>query len=238
MALDNGHTTSKEVYVHQISRLREDLADEYFAAVQEEQIPLMASHNVRLVGLWQGIPEQGSWPEIIEIWEYDDMPHCSNLIRIRSESGALGKQLKDWARRRSKWVSSTEGLICTRSAGSPTVAQLAARNSYPVVTLHETIEVLTGRQREYAELVEAFMKPRIMDLLQRELIGIYYSIGWHARRVINVWGVAKSWDDFMLIKREGLAPGDAAAWRYLAPALRTDYRDRFLIPAGFLSRTG
>jgi hypothetical protein len=236
MPLDNGKTTSKEVYVHQVSRLREDLADEYFAAVQEEQLPLMASHNVRLVGMWQGIPEQGNWPEVTEIWEYDDMVHCSSLIRMRHEAGASGKPLKDWGRRRSKWVSSTEGLICTRSAGSPSHAQLAARNSPFVVALHETIEVLTGRQREYAELVDAFMKPRIMDPMHRELIGIYYSVGWHARKVINVWGVARSWEDFVLIKREKPEAGDVAAWRYLAPALRTDYQDRFLIPVPVTTR--
>jgi hypothetical protein len=161
------------------------------------------------------------------------MAHCSGLIRKRHEAGTAGKELKDWMRRRSQWVANTEGLTCTRSAGSPSAAQLAARNTPFVVALHETIEVLTGRQREYAELVDAFMKPRIMDFLGRQMIGVYYSVGWHARRVINVWGVAKSWDQFVLINREKPEAGDVAAWRYLAPALRTDYQDRFLIPAPF-----
>jgi hypothetical protein len=233
MALENGAVTSPEVYVHQINRLRHAALDDLYAAVRDEFVPAMEQLGARLLGYWSAVPEQGNWPETIEIWEYDNMAHCGSVIRARESGAAEGQALRDWLRRRSDWVAETHGLICTRSEGSPSVADLRASGLRAAVTLHETISVRTARQREYVDLVDAFMKPRIMDPLGRRLIGMFYSPNWSARQVFNLWAVAETWPEFTPINMARPDRRDTETWRALAPQIRDDYFDRFLVPAPF-----
>jgi hypothetical protein len=74
---------------------------------------------------------------------------------------------------------------------------------------------------------------KIADSAGHVVLALLYS-PWNCRRAIKIQGMGPEWDDLRPWSTNyGDHSADFALWMKMAPALRDDYNDRFLVPAPF-----
>jgi hypothetical protein len=236
-ATSNEPTSRKyvTVYTHSFNQLRHGNTSDLYDAMQEHQLPAMNAAGARLVGCWESLAEHGHWPESVELWEYDDFDHLRRVLSAMHGPGeGDSKALREWIHRRGDWIASSQGYTCLKSELTPTAADMSKRGLRAAMVIHESMTVASSRQPEYLKVVEDMYWPRIAEPAGRTLIGLYWS-PWKATRAFNLWGTGPDWDSVSIIaNQEGQFRGrDNELWMTLGREIRTDWDDRFLVPAPF-----
>src|ERR1035437_1642641 len=180
------------IYVHQINRLRPGALPGLYAATEETVLPLATRYDVRLLGYWEVLPSQGTWPETIAVWEFDDFAHYTKVLAA-VHGTAHDSDARKWMEQRGEWIASTEGLLCYKSPASPTVEELVQKGLRAVLCCHEYVQCAPARQAEYLELVEEMWWKRVAEPGGRSLIGLFWS-PWKNTRAINIWGQGETWE--------------------------------------------
>ena len=101
------------------------------------------------------------------------------------------------------------------------------------IYLHETVDVLPGRMREYLEGMETVFLP-IGDERRLILSGFFQTAGISGRwpEVVAMWTV-HSWDDHVWQRRSAGSHPNLSMWQEKAITFRTGGFDRLLIPVPF-----
>ncbi len=226
-----GYDPARPIYIHAISKLRNANYDEFYAAIEAECLPIYAEHGLNLHCCWESAPGQGESPELVEIWELRDFAAYSAFVAASHGTGR-DPRLRAWQRLRADWVSSSDSMLCLAHPVSPTIAELKERGVKAKLVLHETIHTNPSRQPDYLDaMVQMWWK--IAEGVGHTVLALLYS-PWNNRRAIKIQGMGPEWDDLRPWSTDyGEHNADFAMWMKMAPALRDDYNDRFLVPAPF-----
>jgi hypothetical protein len=222
------------LYLHEIHKVKPGAMEGLLEAVERRYLPLAARHRIRMVGYWQVAPGQGQWPETVAVWELDDFAHYVELTRRTFSSEHVDKELRDWHYGLGEWIQSSEGLACVPSRLTPTVEQIRARGLKAKLCTHELVHCKPFRQAEYLSIVEEMWWKRVAQPAGRSLIGLYYS-PWKNTRAINIWGQGEDWERCAPMGKgeSWTSDPDVVLWQTLGREIRTDWDDRFLVPAPF-----
>jgi hypothetical protein len=226
-----GYDPSRPIYIHAINKLRNANYEELYAAMEAECLPLYAEHGVHLHCCWESAPGQGESPEVVEVWELKDFPTYTAFVAASHGTGR-DPRLRAWQRLRADWVASSDSMLCLPHPVSPTIAELKAQNVKAKLVLHEVIHTNPSMQADYLDgMVRMWWK--IADSAGHTVLALLYS-PWNNRRAIKVQGMGPEWDDLRPWSTNyGSHSDDFRLWMTMAPALRDDYNDRFLVPAPF-----
>jgi hypothetical protein len=221
------------IYVHQINTIRDGKFAKLYEAVQETAAPIAERLDVRLLGYWETLPSQGLWPQTVAVWEFDDFSHYVRVTEALHGSNREADAQR-WLEQRGEWITSTESLLCYKSALSPTAAELQASGLRAPLCTHEYVHCKPARQAEYLELCEEMWWRRVAEPAGRSLIGLYWS-PWKNTRAINIWGQGETWEECNPMGRTAAWENDVNfdIWQTLGQAIRDDWDDRFLVPAPF-----
>jgi len=90
------------------------------------------------------------------------------------------------------------------------------------------------RQAEYLKILEDFWWKRVAEPAGRQIVGLYYS-PWKNTRAINIWGLGEDWEQCAPMGKgdSWLENPDVNLWQTLGREIRTDWDDRFMVPAPF-----
>jgi hypothetical protein len=225
------------VYLHQIHTVQAHSSiDDLFVAVESDYLPVLAQLDVRLVGYWQTTALQGRTGEAVSVWELDDYRHLQRFNRALYGPDADGRGLREWRRREREWVSRTESLVCEPASTCPTVADLAARGVRAAMCTHEIVHCHPYRHMEYPERLAELWTRRFNDNPDqpktRTTVGLYYA-KWSNTIAINIWSVGDTWDDIVIWDPEWERDPGFDLWNTLGRELRSDFTDRFIVPAPF-----
>jgi hypothetical protein len=226
-----GYDPSRPIYIHAISKLRNADYDELYAAIEAECLPLYAEHGLHLHNCWESAPGQGESPELVEIWELKDFAAYTAFVAASHGTGR-DPRLRAWQRLRADWVASSDSMLCLPHPVSPTTAELKAQGVKAKLVLHETIHTNPSGQADYLDaMVNMWWK--VADSVGHVVLALLWS-PWNNRRAIKIQGMGPEWDDLRPWSTDyGEQNADFAMWMKMAPALRDDYNDRFLVPAPF-----
>lgn len=221
------------IYVHQFNRVRNANFTGLYQAVQETALPIAENLGVRLLGYWETLPSQGFWPETVAVWEFDDFGHYIKVTEALHGSGREPAAQK-WAEQRGEWITSTESSLCYASKASPTVEQLVSSGLRAPLCTHEYVHCMPARQAEYLELLEEMWWRRVAEPAGRSVIGLFWS-PWKNTRAINIWGQGETWEECNPMGRAAVWEDDVdfRIWQTLGQQIRTDWDDRFIVPAPF-----
>jgi hypothetical protein len=226
-----GFDPSRPIYIHAINKLKNSRTEELFTAMEAECLPVFAEHGVHLHSCWESAPGQGMSPESVEIWELRDFATYEKFVAV-SHGPAADPRIKAWKRTRDEWVGETDSMLCLPHPVSPTIAELRERGVKAKLILHEVIHTNPSMQADYLDgMVKMWWK--IADAAGHTVLALIYS-PWNNRRAIKIQGMGPEWDDLRPWTTDyGDHNEDFAMWMKMAPALRDDYNDRFLVPAPF-----
>ena len=222
------------LYLHEIHRVRPGKLGGLLHAVEHDYLPLAERHGIRMVGYWQVAPGQGTWPETVAVWELDDFAHYVDVTRRQFAEAELDPELCQWHEGLGEWVDHTDGLVCFSSDLSPTVSDIRERGLQAKLCTHEMIHCQPARQAEYLRWCEEFWWRRVAEPAGRSIIGLYWS-PWKNTRAVCIWGQGDTWDDVQPFGKDESWADDTnlALWQTLGREIRTDWDDRFLVPAPF-----
>jgi hypothetical protein len=221
------------IYVHQFNRIRDGKFDKLWEAVQETGLPVAEQLGVRLLGYWETVPTSGPWPEAVAVWEYDDFGH---YIKVTEALHSAGREpaAKKWMEQRGEWITATDALVCYKSALSPTAEELHGSGLRAPFCTHEYVHCKPARQAEYLELLEEMWWRRVAEPAGRSIIGLYWS-PWKNTRAINIWGQGETWEECNPMGKGAVWENDVnmKIWQTIGQQIRTDWDDRFMVPAPF-----
>ena len=225
------------VYLHQIHSLhREASVPALYDAMQNDYLPLMDSYDVALVGYWQTTSIQGTSDETVAVWEFEDYRHLERFARSQYERGGGEPAFDEWQRRQHEWIGRTQGLVCEPCATSPTVEELKSLDVRAAMCSHEIVTTAPYRNAEYGRRLHEMHIRRFVqnenDPKERHLIGLYYA-KWSNTVAINIWGDGETWDSVRIWDPEWEKDPNFDLWNTLGREIRSDFYDRFLIPAPF-----
>ncbi|HPG25713.1 MAG: NIPSNAP family protein [Spirochaetaceae bacterium] len=227
----------QRIYIHEINRLRSGRKTELYQAMESRGVPLYQKHGVELVGYWETIMGHGPWPETISLWEFENFGHYENFLRSTYAPSDGNFDLRDWQEEKSEWYSGTDSYLCLASSATPSVADHRKSGIKAKMIVHETMHTEPNRQAEYCEIATEMFWRRVAEPAGCALIGIFFS-PWKNTRAFNFWGMAEEWEDLNLrgVQADGKAwydAEDSKLWNTLGLAIRSDFDDRFAVPAPF-----
>lgn len=222
------------LYLHEIHRVRPGRLPGLLDAVERDWLPIAGRHGIRLVGYWQVPPGQGTWPETVAVWELDDFAHYVEVTRRGYDLDGVDAELRGWHDNLGEWVDHTDGLVCFKSELSPTVSEIRERGLRARMCSHEMVHCAPARQAEYLALCEEMWFRRVAEPAGRSIVGLYWS-PWKNTRAVCIWGQGAEWPDVNPFGRQEswTRDRDFAVWQTLGREIRTDWDDRFLVPAPF-----
>lgn len=227
----------QRIFIHEINRLRTARVSDLYEAMESHGLPLYQKHGVELVGYWETIMGHGPWPETISVWEFQGFDHYQKFLRATYAPTDGNFDLREWQERRSDWYSSTDSHLCLGASITPGVSDHRKSGIKAKMIVHETMHTEPNRQAEYCEIATEMFWRRCAEPAGCSLIGIYYS-PWKNTLAFNIWGMAEEWNDLNLRGAREDGKGwydtkDVELWNTLGLAIRSDFDDRFAVPAPF-----
>ena len=213
------------IYVQETAKLVPSRLDDYLEAAESKQIPLYHDLGIRSVAFWETVTTQGYWPEVISLWELDDLDAYGSILARQYSEGSPGRRFRDWLEQLAEVATSTQGMVLRPSSDTPTLEQLRKQGLSVQGCVHETVKTTPNKTRQYAEHVSRHWKP-IAERHGRSMLGVY-SVSWRNAEVINIWAL-DGWEALNKATRTMPDDRDVWAWTELPMSLRQDWDDRIL----------
>jgi hypothetical protein len=235
----SGASRSPRVYIHEFVEITGHNRAPYFQHITANWSPIgQADRRQRCFGIWGTVGSTARWPEVINLWEYDDWSHLGFNFQVEFDHPTLqDPALADWWAAASSFRSGGFDRILVAADYSPAIDDLCARGVRGHLYAHEMYRCAPG---DAPRLLDALAE-RAIDAYTAHgavLIGAFRTAMVDDREVIALWGFPdwQSWGDFELGYDTSTAMG---AWRAEARSLSNELH-RFLMVDAPLSplRTG
>jgi hypothetical protein len=236
---DSGGSRSPRVYIHEFVDIIGHNRASYFQHITANWSPIgQAERRQKCFGIWGTVGSTARWPEVINLWEYDDWSHLGFNFQVEFDHPTLqDPALADWWAAAASFRSGGFDRILVAADYSPSIDDLCARGVHGHLYAHEMITCPPGGATRYLEALQATgLEAHAQH--GAELVGAFRTAMVDDREVILLWAFPnwQAWADFEL-------GYDTAAnmheWRTQARSLSTELR-RFLMVDAPLSplRTG
>ena len=212
-------------YVQETAKLVPSRVGDYHRAAESTLLPLYRDLGLRPVALWETVTTQGYWPEVIGLWEIDDLEAYASILARQYSEAATARRFGSWLEQLGELATDTHGLVLRPSADTLTLEQLQAQGQNVQVCVHETVRATPNMARQYAEHVSRHWKP-IAERHGRSMLGVY-SVVWRNAEVVNIWAL-DGWDALSMPTRTMPGDRDVWAWTEIAMSLRQDWDDRIV----------
>lgn len=221
-----------EVYIHEIVEAKPGNLAPLRDALRAEFVPLAHDHGLRSVGVFETAETQGSWPELVEIWE---LPDFSSYLRYLDATRS-DPRLIAWQEHKGTFIKRSIAELCLRGPLTKTAAEAQAAFSDHAIWGHEMVEVPPSRQHDYVRMAEQYIRRLIAEPAGRPVHG-HYVAGFNNRLVINLNPFG---EDISTSSMGKFWPGETeykdghkkeqSLWMMLGLEVRLGWTGRFLLP--------
>jgi hypothetical protein len=220
------------IYLHEYINIIGAHRAEYFEHMTVNWREAAIERRQRTFGIWGTLGSTGRWPEVVNLWEYDDWAHLAETF-AHETSGPAGMQ----DRRLAKWWLQAQSM---RSGGydrllipaefSPTIAEVIERGvvGYEVFR-HDVIGIAPGEARNYLAAVELDLVPMMADL-GAVLVGAYRTALRDDSEVILIWAI-QDWATWSAAEQALDSQPAALAWRARTRAMAPNYASHLMCSA-------
>lgn len=213
------------IYLQETVRLVPTRVADYQKAAQSTLIPLYSDLGIRLVAFWETVTSQGYWPEVLSLWELDDLDAYGSILEQQYSGSPRGQRFRSWLEQQAELATGTEGSIMRPSSDTLSLEALREQGMRVDVCVHETVKTTPGMTQRYAEHVSRQWKP-VAERHGRSMLGVY-SVAWRNAEVINIWAL-DGWEALNRATRTMPDDPEVSAWVEIAMSLRQDWDDRIL----------
>jgi hypothetical protein len=186
--------------------------------------------NMLCFGVWATVGSTERWPEVMNIWEFESLPHIAENFRIEFNNPLhQDPTLVAWWSQAANYRSGGYDRLLVGASYSPSIDELIARGVRPEVYYHECVQTAPGQAQTYLDLVQSHWLP-VAASLRLELIGAFRTLMVNDSEVILVWGMP-DWDAWADLEIAYESDPRVAAWRAQTRGIALDWRNKLMVPA-------
>lgn len=195
--------------------------------------------RMRTFGIWGTLGSTGRWPEVVNLWEYENWDHVAEAFA--HETSAPGMQdplLAQWWQKAQSMRRGGYDRLLIPADYSPGIDDLIARGvvDYKVYR-HDLIDVAPGEARNYLAAVETDLIP-LMRSLGVEPAGAYRTALRDDSEVILMWAI-QDWSIWSAAEQAIDNGAAAQAWRARTRSIAPRYSSHVMCSAPLSpTRTG
>jgi hypothetical protein len=220
------------VYLHEYIDIIGAGRADYFEHMTAGWREAAAERRQRTFGIWGTLGSTGRWPEVVNLWEYDDWDHLAETFdhETAGKRGMQDPKLETWWRKAQTMRRGGYDRLLIPSAASPSIAEVIARGIVGWrVFRHDLVGVVPGEARNYLAAVESELVP-LMGRLGATLIGAYRTAMRDDSEVLLIWAI-RDWRTWSALET-GLDEDPAArAWRDRTRAIAPQYSSHLMCSA-------
>ncbi len=188
------------VYIHEFIDIIGHGRAKYMYHMTANWVPVgIAERNQRCFGVWGVVGSTGTWPQVVNLWEYDDWAALGHNFEV--EQRGLGLQdpsLERWWRAAAEFRSGGVDRILVAAPWSPSVADHERSfTAPPAGYVHEHFRVKPGHD---LTLLDAIRDAGIdaYETAGLRLVGAFRRAMAGDDEVIAIWAFAnwQVWADF------------------------------------------
>jgi hypothetical protein len=187
--------------------------------------------RVRTFGIWGTLGSTGRWPEVVNLWEYDNWEHVANTFE--HETGGGGMQdpaLAEWWLKAQTMRRGGHDRLLIPADYSPGITDIVARGivGYRVFR-HDMVTVLPGEAQNYLAAVETELVS-LMAELNVVLVGAFRTAMRDDSEVILIWAI-RDWATWSAAEK-AIDGGEASrAWRARTRTIAPRYSSHLMCSA-------
>jgi len=232
------------VYVLETIKMLPGKRAEYLQAVENEYLPMVKRHGVRLFGFWETWDLHGDSLEARAMWEFDNWVHVRRFTEARYAQGKADKDIGKWDDKVWTWIAHKEAECLTPSISTPPLEALLSKGIRAPVAWMEDVKTVPGKFYQYCEALEVQCAALMEGYMGTGLVGFYLGcVAFTSNEVFNLWRW-DGWDNMDVFDKAAtpyaLLKGEPRPmyremmnWGEIAFSLRTHWTDRLLVPAPF-----
>lgn len=223
------------VYIHEFIDIIGHHRAEYMYHMTANWVPVgLAERNQRCFGVWGVVGSTGSWPQVVNLWEYDDWAALAHNFEVEQRGAGLqDPSLARWWAEAATFRSGGVDRILVAPEWSPSVTELAERfervGRAPAGYAHEHYRTAPGAD---VALLEAIRDGAVEAHAAAglTLVGAFRRAMAADDEVFAVWSFADwaTWGRFEAEAEPPAADNPVAVWRdSVRPIVRS--RERILM---------
>lgn len=201
------------VYIHELIDIVGHNRAKYQHHMTANWVPIaLEERGQRCYGVWSTIGSTGRWPEVVNMWEFEDWNGLVHNFEVETAGGRdQDPSLAEWWATASQFRRGGFDRIVIPDAASDGIEELCANGVRGELYCHEIIRVPPGRAPELLDAVRTTGES-LYEMEGLELVGAFRTAMRADDECITLWACPnwRTWGDF---EQAWDGDGDLARWR-------------------------
>ncbi len=214
---------NERVYLHEYIDIILHHRADYFEHMTVGWKEAAAERGSRTVGIWGSFGSTGRWPEVVNLWEYDNWEMVAKIFA--HESGGKNMQdptLKEWWAKAQAFRSGGWDRLLLPTDYTPGIEEICQKGMIKHrVYCQERINITPGQSETYLDMLGEHFLP-IAKELGMDLIGAYNTALRNDSEAFVIWGI-KTWEDWARIEQAYQKSDKIKAWRARTSGIALDW---------------
>ena len=214
---------SSKIYIHEYIDIIGANRANYFRHMTTDWGRNSAERHQKCFGVWGTLGSTGQWPQVVNLWEYDDWESLAASFAYETGSDTMqDKALETWWLTAQSYRSGGFDRVLIAAPCSPPIEQLCAEGTVvgAKVFLHEIVSIKPGFAPDYLDLVSAYWRAQSKEL-GLHLIGAFRTAMRDDSEVVLIWAM-QEWSDWARVsKAQGSQPFQT--WRAMTKDIALDW---------------
>lgn len=202
-----------KVYIHEFVDINGHNRARYMQHITANWSPIGQSERNQLCyGIWGTVGSTGSWPEVINMWEFEGWEGLSFNLSYEVSSPTLqDPALAEWWAQAEHLRRGGFDRIMVGAPWSRSIEQLVADGVRGALYAHELVKVAPGQAAAFLRLVETQGRA-LVESQGVELVGAFRTAMGDDSECLLLWAIP-SWDTWTTFEQAWEDGGALAAWR-------------------------
>jgi hypothetical protein len=220
-----------KVYIHEFVDINGHNRAKYMQHITANWSPIGQAERQQLCyGIWGTVGSTGSWPEVINMWEYEGWEGLSfNLSYELSSPTLQDPALAEWWAQAEHLRRGGFDRIMVAAPWSRSIDQLVEQGVRGALYAHELVKVPSGKAAELLALVETKGKD-LVEAQGVELAGAFRTAMSDDSECLLLWAFP-DWDTWVSFEQAWEDDGALVAWRDALIGLRATWQRILLMDA-------
>lgn len=219
------------VYIHELVDIVGQNRAEYMHHITANWSPIgQAERNQLCFGIWGTVGSTGRWPQVVNLWEYEDWAAMAANFEHEFEHPTLqDPSLAQWWADAASLRSGGLDRLLVAAPWSPSIGELLAAGVRGVVYAHEIVKVAPRTATDFLELVRTAAVPAY-EVLGVRLVGAFETAMCEESECVLLWAFPswQAWGAFEAAQRRDEA---VLAWRDRARPFVRDWQRTLMVDA-------
>jgi hypothetical protein len=202
-----------KVYIHEFVDINGHNRAKYMQHITANWSPIgQAERNQLCYGIWGTVGSTGSWPEVINMWEFEGWEGLSfNLSYELSSPTLQDPALAEWWAQAEHLRRGGFDRIMVAAPWTRSISELVEQGVRGSLYAHELVKVPPGTAADLLELVRAEGREQV-EAQGLELAGAFRTAMGDDSECLLLWAIP-NWDIWTTFEQAWEDKGALVAWR-------------------------